>query len=68
MLGDRNWMYNHLRNGYVTNKFNEGVERFLQLAFLQPNNVEGNKIRCPYSKYRKLKVLDQRGNYFASLL
>ena len=59
MSGDRSWIYNRLRNRYVTNEFKEGVERFFQFAFLQPNHVDENKIRCPYSKCRNLKFCDR---------
>ena len=55
MSGDHSWMYNRLSNGYVTDEFKEGVKRFIQFIFLQPNNVDGNKIRCPCSKCHNLK-------------
>lgn len=55
MSGYHSRMYSRLRKGYAIDEFKEGIERFLQFTFSQPNHVDENKIRCPCSKYHNLK-------------
>ena len=44
---DRLWMNVRLRNGFLTDEFEAGIEEFVDFAQRHPELMDGSKIRCP---------------------
>ena len=49
---DRLWMNVRLRDGFLTDEFEAGIEEFVDFSQRHPELMDGSKIRCPCNDHK----------------
>ena len=49
---DRQWMKFRLKDGFLTDEFEAGIEEFIDFAQRHPDFMDGTKIKCPCSDHK----------------
>jgi len=54
-MNDCSWMYRDSPKGFYMNNYCKRVEGFINFTLLNLNNISGDEIRCPCTKYKNKK-------------